>query len=356
VPTRAEQIQVLRETHKYIRDELKVAQRIELSKIREASSGPEKVAAVSVAKMQHVVQLTELAGRFKQERKDLFSKLAETGPGNTFREYLVREARKGDDIALGLARRYGYEDATAVLYERESGMLKIRAAVFGEEYRPTLRLQLTHRIEPSGTVVYHLGGDRLITDSALSRRVELNEAASHDAEAITTALRFASSKFGPVLTLTGPEEFQRLAVEIAVRERLAIQFADPALEAYREKLLAEQQTGSRRKPEAVVDRRGADLPFTPEKDNTASPASARSWAEEWGRANHKEVVTARSGGAVTFTVIHAAQDGIVLDMGRSIAVYPSLNSDRIAVGSKVTVGKNLEVFQQNYQQGAEKER
>ena len=58
-------------------------------------------------------------------------------------------------------------------------------------------------------------------------------------------MRFATTKFGNTLSLTGTTEFQRLAVETAVSQRLGIKFADPELEAYRAQLEAQQRTEAR---------------------------------------------------------------------------------------------------------------
>jgi hypothetical protein len=241
LPIRTEQINALRESHRSTRKLLKDSQLSELKKIRKANQGADKYAAVSIAKMQHAIDQAALTDRFSIERKFLFKELAAQGPGNTFRDYILKEAGKGDNIALGLARKYGVDEATNVSRERETGQLQIRASVSGHDYRPAPRMSFTHRIERSGTVVYNLGNGRIVTDSATSKQIQLNEVAANDPAAIATSLRFASSKFGNTLTLTGSPEFQKLAVEVAARERLGIRFADPTLEAYREKLLSEQQ-------------------------------------------------------------------------------------------------------------------
>ncbi len=435
---KTEQINGLREAHKNIRQYYRELHRSELKGIRTSVTGDDKFAAVSVAKMQHAIQITELAGQFKQERKALFAGLATQGPGNTFREYLVLEARKGDNVALGLARNYGLDEATDVSREHEASRLRIRVAIAGQDYLPTYRLRFIHQIEESGTVVYHLGRDRLITDSATAQIIQLNDVASHDPEAIATALRFATLKFGPTLTLTGPEEFQRLAVETAVRERLGIKFADPVLEAYRQQLAEEQKnlptfqsykekqhasnhrierlrqtppahirdrlhnvplgdlvldTGgdisalrsdvSHRleqqkerddramqrtagRAEGIGDARGRsgtrvatecakskggrkEIPLIEsdqaEHEHSVDNPSAKHWVEEWCRLNHKEIVEPRAGdGKVLFNVIHIGRDGIVLDMGRAVAIYPMPNAQEIMVGSKVTVGKSMEIL------------
>lgn len=240
-PVKTVQINAQHESHKATRTSLLERHKSELKKIRETTNGTDKLAAVSVAKMQHAVDFAALVDRFAHERQALHRKLAATGPGYTFRDYLVREAEKGDDEALVLVRKYGVDEATRVLSDREADKLKIKAALSGNEQRPAARMQFTHKVERTGTVVYDFGNGCIVTDSAISKQIQLNDVAANDPASITTSLRFASSKFGNTLTLTGSSLFQKLAVETAVRERLGVKFTDPALDAYREQLVAEQK-------------------------------------------------------------------------------------------------------------------
>lgn len=240
-PLKTVAINEQREGHKTVRSDLRERQTEELKQIRVRSTGPARQAAVSIAKMEHVLALAALTTQFATERRTLRKKLEVEGPGNTFRDFLVAEAIKGDNTALGLARKYGVEESTDVLRQREADQLKIVAVVAGQEYRPSIRLPATHQVKRNGTVVYDLGSNRTITDSAIAKQVQLNGAAASSPEAVAVALRFSMSKFGSTLTLTGSQQFQRMAVEIAVRDGLPIKFADPILDAYREKLVAEQK-------------------------------------------------------------------------------------------------------------------
>lgn len=222
-----------REAHKTIRKDLRAAQKNEIEKIRAKTKVATSFAAVSIAKMEHTVALTALTDRFSHERQALRKQLTELGPGSTFRDYLVKEAAKGDEAALVFAQKCGANEATEVSRKRETDQLKIVAALCGPEYRPAPRLNFTHHIERNGTIIYNLGQGRTITDSAVSKQVQLNDMAANNPEAIAIALRFATSKFGPTLTLNGSKEFQLLAVETAVRNGMFIKFADPTLEQYR---------------------------------------------------------------------------------------------------------------------------
>ncbi len=252
-PIKTQQINTQRESHKQIRTALRAQHKAELENIRVGKKGQERFAAVSITKMQHTIALAALAEQLAHDRQVLRRRLAGEGPGNTFRDYLVKEAAKGDNIALGLARKYGVDEATDVLRKREADQLKIVAVITGKEYHPSHRLNFTHRIERNGSVVFSLGFGRTITDSAISRQLQLNAAAANSPEAIATALSFATTRFGNTLTLSGSQEFQRLAVETAVLKGLGIKFADPALEAYREKFAEEQQRKSFSQPQEKLN-------------------------------------------------------------------------------------------------------
>ena len=252
-PIKTDQINAQREAHKQIRTSLRTQHKAELEKIRADKKGQERFAAVSIAKMEHTVALAALADQLAHDRQVLRKQLAGEGPGNTFRDYLVKEAAKGDNIALGLARKHGVDESTDVSRKREADQLKIVAVITGKEYRPAFRLNFTHHIERNGSVVFNLGQGRSITDSAIAKQVQLNAAAANSPEAIATALSFATTRFGNTLTLTGSQEFQRLAVETAVLKGLGIKFADPALEAYREKFAAEQKRESFIQPQEKLN-------------------------------------------------------------------------------------------------------
>lgn len=240
-PIKVDAKNMQREAHKNARTTLRLKQKNEIAKIRKEVKGQGKFEVVSVVKMTHVLEFTELNERFTRERKALNNRLATSGPGNTFRDFLVKEAGSGDNVALTLARKYGVDETTEVLCKRAREKLMISAAITGEDHLPSKRLNFSHRVDRSGSIIFDLGRGRVLVDSAIAKQIQLNTAAATDPESIATALRFAAAKFGNPLTLTGTTEFQKLAVETAVENRLFVKFADPALDAYREKLVAEQQ-------------------------------------------------------------------------------------------------------------------
>jgi hypothetical protein len=213
--------------------ELREQQKIGLAQIKAMPSGAARQAEILIAKMQFAAEHIELANSICAERLALYKNLAVASPGTTFRDYLVQQAQIGDDSAVALVKRYGADEATRVSRQAEIVRLKNVASLSGLKNNPSIRLQIKHRIERNGTVVFDLGRGRSITDSATAKQIQLNSAAANDPIAIEIALRFAASRFGKTLTLTGSQDFQRLAVETAVRKGLNIAFSDPNLEQYK---------------------------------------------------------------------------------------------------------------------------
>lgn len=80
---------------------------------------------------------------------------------------------------------------------------------------------------------------------------------------IAAALAIGQEKFGNVLTLTGPAAFQHNAVAVAVANGLSCRFADPALDALRERLQAEKSHAERQ----------ANLPLEKATEAVLTPSS-----------------------------------------------------------------------------------
>lgn len=219
---------------------LRKLQKKELDLIKSSSKGANRFAAVSVAKMAHVVAMSNLIESQGEERAKLYKALSIQSPGKTFREFVVKQAKAGSDEALILARKYAAEKSTKTLIEREETTLLIVGKVSGSQYKAIPRLPIKHRVTWLGSVVYDLGHGHQIIDKISPNQIQLNNLAAKDPTSIETSLRFAAAKFGGTLTLTGPSDFQRLAVETSVSKGLGVKFADPALEKYRISLIEQQ--------------------------------------------------------------------------------------------------------------------
>lgn len=424
LPVKAEKIALLCDTYRVERQTVRSEQFAELKTIQLSPHGESLHAAISIAKMKHAASMTLLSERYAIERKALYVNLNIQGPGYTYKEYLVKEAGKGDTVAIGLIRKLSFDQTTEVAREQERSKLKVSATISGYEYRATPLMRFSYRVEPNGTIVYDFGRGRVITDSAISRKIQLNPIAANDPMAIETALRYAMLKFGNRLVLTGPADFQRLAVEIAVNKGMRITFDDPALEEYRHKLISQRQQPndyitmeiknasnhsierSRQIPPAQIRNRLHDLslgdlvldterdvmslrqdvphrleqyetridnsvqrttgrsqraeqsksrtdndnqhPIFPVTDTVPkvdlSLQSVQQWAENWAKENHKKLANLQPGyEKVPFTIIHIGSNHIVLDQGRSIAIYKKPREFELVVGNRVVVTKDMKI-------------
>lgn len=226
---------------KTIRNDLKQTHKKELTLIKSKTKSANRHAAISLAKMEHVVAMTNLMEAQREERSSLYQQLSSESPGRTFREFVVKQAEAGSDEALTLARKYAADKSTKTLAEREETSLLIVANVSGNAYKVAPRLPIKHHVTWLGSVVYDLGNGHTITDKASPNKILLNNLAANDPASIETSLRFAAKKFGGTLTLTGSREFQRLAVETSVNKGLGVKFIDPDLEKYRITLIEQQK-------------------------------------------------------------------------------------------------------------------
>lgn len=350
-PIKTALINEQRELHRQIRKNLQVQHKANLEKIRAGTKGQDRFVAVSVAKMEHAIALANLADQLAHNRQVLHKQLAEQGPGNTFRDYLVKEAANGDELALTLAQKYAAQHATKVARQREADYLQIVAAATGYENKlaQRTRLNFTHRVERNGTVIYDLGRGRLLTDSAISKQVQLNNMAANSPEAISTALQFASAKFGRTLTLYGTQEFQRLAVETAVKKGLGVKFSDPTLDAYHEKLLLDKQKiafnyrkhqsltpGQKAKEANLIPHEVTSPEECPMKVIEPAVDPLKLWMDENPDMKQTNLLEGQG------KVLHVLSDGRwIQNKGRgNFVVHPNSLNIKLEVGSHVMVGKN----------------
>ena len=72
---------------------------------------------------------------------------------------------------------------------------------------------------------------------------------------------------------------------------------------------------------------------------TSPSLSAKDWAMKLSKERNVPVVQARPGHPkVAFTILYIAEDGVVVSLGRSAAVYPVPDDLQIRVGAKIAVG------------------
>ena len=79
-------------------------------------------------------------------------------------------------------------------------------------------------MQENGNVDYKRDGVALMVDEGRTVRMWV-----HDRDAIEIGLRLAQQKFGPTLTLTGPEEFKMATARVAAEARMNVDFDDEVL-------------------------------------------------------------------------------------------------------------------------------
>jgi len=252
------------------------------------------------------------------------------------------------------------------------------------------------------------GGDHLFTDRG--NRITFDRSYVSDAD-IRTALIHASQKFGNRLLLTGSDQAfvirmaciaddlgltilnpelqsileQRNAERYRQAEQKNVNSIDRSI-----KLDTSQIAGSTLNDRAIDDNKyevpvadktlEIDLPIQKElisgardfeaqplvggANSTSSgeiepeptsnivlpppPLSAKVWLTHWSQKEGKAVVEAHPGNSkVEFTVMYIAEDGVVLNLGRTTALYPAPENSQLQVGDRVTVDNQANLCYSN---------
>jgi hypothetical protein len=144
---------------------------------------------------------------------------------------------------LRAAASGGDGEALSVLRWRERRQKKAAQALITaktpEEARHVVFARLKPRARRDGALVYRLEDGGVVADEARQVRVEENSA-----HAAFLALTLAMERFaGQALVVEGSDAFKRDVTAMAAAKRLDLRFADPALEAERQKLAAEKRIG-----------------------------------------------------------------------------------------------------------------
>ncbi|MDH6186934.1 relaxase/mobilization nuclease domain-containing protein [Polaromonas sp. CG_23.6] len=192
------------------------AQRTEALKKSGKDNGAERKALESLMALVQAAEQLELQARQRNEKKALQA---------TYKPLPVYKAWKAQPQIVGLH----------VLHVTERSPVASTSSVAN-----TLRI-LTSTVDARQHITYQLLRKDVFRDEGRTIAIlDLNSDAG-----IAAALALGQSKFGNVLTLTGPAEFQHNAVALAVANGLTCRFTDPALEVLRERLHAEKYQAER---------------------------------------------------------------------------------------------------------------
>lgn len=233
----------------------------------------ERKAAVSVARMERLMQETALRAQIKAEREQLKVRQPAT---EQYRDFLTEKAQGGDERALAELRRMKVEPT-----ERAKDTdAQVTAAVpqAHQEREPIHRADaITYQVARNGDVTYQRAGRDMLRDQG--RAVHMLQ---NDTQTIETGLRLAQQKFGSKLALSGPQDFQEKAARIAADAGLKVEFTDQRLNQIMRERTAELQAAkasdieARKLAQEFSKQRGAGQG----KPTPAAPATGPQKAQE----------------------------------------------------------------------------
>ena len=298
-------------------------------------SGDARKAAHSLAKLHAATAKAELNAMLKEERQELRESIQ---PRNAWQLYLQKRAQEGSEEAL-LALRKLDDSARAkqikqgivgtIILDDEEEKIRIRLA--RDASARFLKL-LAHTVERNGDITYRQNGLVVLRDEGRNLAV-LDE---HNREAIGAALLIAREKFGPLI-LTGSAEFQQRVVAVAVEQGILVKFADNQLEAMRLRLIEEKRRPVRAPAQPTAKATDAPVVNVPTVTEIDTPALT---CAEWVSQQAKALSEPRKSGdgAVEFVVAYVA-DSVILDQGKTVALYPKPGLE-LQPGQRVVINKD----------------
>jgi hypothetical protein len=218
--------------------ELAASARAERDRIHSSAlSESDRKARLSILAMRTVARREEIKIAASAARE-----AAPKAPG--YKDWCGQLAESGDEAAIAQLKGWAYQDSrrrsAAEKAEREAaerGALLAASPAPDSPARPVLDGLAWAVDRRTGDVTYSLDGREALRDTG--RLVAVLQPL--DAASIEAGLRLAAQKFGPTLTLSGPQEFRQRVIELAAEKGLGVRFADPAAEAYRARLEAARQ-------------------------------------------------------------------------------------------------------------------
>jgi len=356
------------------------------AKALDGLSGADKKAMKSLQKLRAATAKAE----FKDERQAARVAMRAVD-ASAWQVYLHAKAQTGNEEALAALRELDGE-------ARAAPVRSITGTIFLDDdddargrRRSTSSIlkTLAHSVERNGDITYRQYGRAVLRDEGPHLAV-LDE---NSEVTITAALLLGREKFGTNLTLTGSPEFQRRVVAVAVAQGIPVKFVDPQLEAIRQQIIDEKYIVKRTParptsqspatpplPSNKSAKRDVDVPDDDPHQVTAAPVqlttptkakkkrepelvvaetpavdmhqvasaaaqpTAQQWLATWSAETGKSIASATpEKGDARHTVVHVAPDGVVINKGRSAAVYPVPIDLVLQVGDTVIVDRNGEL-------------
>lgn len=377
---------------------LKALSAVDQKKHLTGLAGVARKAATSLEKLRAATRKAELTAALAVERQSLYDAI-QPAEAVAWRLFLQARAQAGSEEALAELRKLDDTPRTVgpsitgtiELDDEEERKQKRRVRVPADA---SILRSLAHAVELNGDITYRHMGQAVLRDEG--RNIAVLDQNSN--EAIAAGLLIAREKFGTNLTLTGSAEFQRRVVAVAVAQGIAVRFVDPQLEAIRQQLaddkykaprtparplqqipaqdLAPSNESAKRavavpavdphqaatapaQPTATRKTKRAAAPVAAEVPaavprQVTPPASAPQqipahvWLATWAAEENKIVVRATpESGNTAHTVVYIGLDGVVLNKGRSGAVYEVPKGVELTIGAKVFIDQNSQIHMPN---------
>lgn len=157
-------------------------------------------------------------------------KIYNTTRAQSYKEFLISEALKGDTKALEILRKTKPKES------------KEGNTIFGDSPKTTVHSNLNPTITKKGEVTYKLSNGGSIVDKGETIKLT---AVSRESDYLQT-LVLAREKFGRNINVSGDEEFKRQMTLTAIKHKLDIVFEDKTMENVRAAALQEKSKGLER--------------------------------------------------------------------------------------------------------------
>ncbi|WP_143137151.1 LPD7 domain-containing protein [Burkholderia ubonensis] len=194
---------------------------------RSQSAAQQKAVELSRIRTEYAIKQTLLKADVRRERDEFKERFRFN---QAYRDWLHDRAQNGDTLALKELRRQSLRQVQVERTKDRSAQLLAPANVKVSEDAVLLQ-HVTYQVDRWGDVTYRAQGEDLFRDER--NRVAIFR---HDGDTLEAALRLSIQKFGTTIALHGGDEFKRRCVEVSVQRGLKIQFSEPTLNTYADKL------------------------------------------------------------------------------------------------------------------------
>ena len=233
-----ELIEPIRNKYSKEKEKLSQAYKLQRQKIKtdRKLKGAMKKELYSFHYQKYVKNLQRLREEERKEKKEVYSKYRQI----TYKEYLMREAMKGDAKALETLR------TTKPPKPREN------ENTLGSRTNHKLYVSYQPLLTKKGFVVYRLD-DTNDQSKIIDKGNHLKITNASD-EALLKALEMAKQKYGKQLQITGDDKFKMKVINLVHKYKLDIGFKDPKMQQVLDAAKAQERRGSIQKKTEKVER------------------------------------------------------------------------------------------------------